>query len=86
MATGGEVRTVDLVQAFMWTCDDCGRDNFERAITLAPESVDPNDLPDSVDPEMIQEWAEVGGNGLLAMGPDRVQCCHCGAKFSALEI
>ena len=85
MATGGDVRTVEMNQAFVWTCDDCGRDNFERAIVVAPESIDLDDLPDSVDPESIREWAEAGGEGVFAMAPDRVTCRHCRAEFRSTE-
>jgi hypothetical protein len=83
MATGGEVRTVELVQAFLWTCDDCGRDNFERAITVSPESISPDNLPESVDPEILEQWTSAGGEGCFMMAPDRVKCSHCQAEFAA---
>ncbi len=85
MATGEGVRTTELVQAFLWTCDDCGRDNFERAITIAPESINQGDLPSGLDADDLREWAQQGGNGLLAMAPDRVRCGHCRAEFATIE-
>lgn len=85
MASGEGMRTVELVQAFVWTCDDCGRDNFERAVTVAPESISADDLPDGIDPEMMREWAESGGEGAFAMAPDRVLCRHCTASFGTVH-
>ena len=76
------MNTVELHQAFLWTCDDCGRDNFARAVTLAPESVDPDDLPGDLADE-VREWVESGGDGAFLASPDRVTCDHCGATFRA---
>jgi hypothetical protein len=85
MATGGETRTVELFQAFLWTCDDCGRDNFERGITVAPESISREDLPVGVgiDTEAIQEWMENGCHGDWVTNPSKVRCSHCGSEFEA---
>jgi hypothetical protein len=83
VATGGETRTVELVQAFLWTCEECGRDNFERAITLESESIDPDDLPEAAgtDPETVREWLQSGGEGAWVTAPSHVRCQHCGAEF-----
>lgn len=87
MSTGGHVRTVELVQAFVWTCDECGQDNFERAITLAPESIDPDDLPSTggMDPEEVREWLEEGGQGVWVTAPTHVKCRHCGTEFDTTD-
>lgn len=74
-------RTVDLVQAFLWTCDECGRDNFERGITVSPESIHPEDIPWVADSESVREWLEAGGEGAWLMAPDHVKCRHCGSEF-----
>lgn len=72
----GLARSVDLHQAFLWTCDDCGRDNFERAITVDPESIHPDDLA---------EAREAFGDGIFLKAPTRVTCEHCGARFAACD-
>lgn len=74
-------RTVELHQAYLWTCDVCGRDNFERSITIDPESIDLDDLPDGVDPDMVREWIDGGGEGDFVTAPTRVTCGHCRAVF-----
>jgi len=83
-----ETRTVELVQAFLWTCDDCGRDNFERAITVSPESINPDDLPTSSyeDADAIREWLQEGGEGSWVKAPSQVLCKHCGGEFDAAPI
>ena len=80
MATGERLRAVELFQAFFWTCDDCGRDNFERGITISPETISLDDLPDTIDPK-IQDWREAGGSGLFVQAPTQVKCQHCSATF-----
>ena len=64
---------------------ECGRDNFERAITIAPETISLDDLPDSVDPEMVQDWIEAGGSGTFVMAPAQVKCPHCKAVFRTIH-
>jgi rubredoxin len=79
------VDAVELHQAFLWTCEECGRDNFERAITIAPESIDPDDLPSvlGLEPEEVKEWMESGGGGSWTTAPTHVCCPHCEARFRA---
>jgi len=80
------LRTVELVQAFLWTCDDCGRDNFERAVLLDPESVEGSEAAEFTDSAVAEvgEAADVLGiqvGGDWVMAPSHVRCTHCGAEF-----
>ena len=79
--------TVELHLAFEWTCEECGRGNFASAVTLAPESIDRNNLPNvaGLDPEHITEWLDAGGQGDFMTAPTRVTCGHCGEKFDVEE-
>lgn len=75
-------RTIEIRQAFAWTCEDCGRDQFERAIVVQPEEIDPEDIPvGTADAEEIREWIEHGGSGDFLRAPASVRCRHCGAEF-----
>lgn len=67
--------SVELRTAFEWTCEDCGRDNFVRAVV--PESLD----------GVIPEGLELGDfeGGEWVMKPDAVTCGHCGAGFGVEE-
>jgi hypothetical protein len=75
---------VELHQAFHWICDACGRDNFERAITVDPASIDAEDLPieDPDRAEAIRDWINNAGEGDFVQAPEDVTCLHCGAEFA----
>jgi hypothetical protein len=90
MSAWNGVRQVELVQAFLWTCEDCGRDNFERAIRVEPESLEGQEVAEFAKSaaEEANESAqalgiEIGGDFLMA--PTSVKCQHCGAEFSTDE-
>lgn len=46
---------VRIWTAYQWTCDDCGRDNFERAITCELTPDERKDLAEEhgLDPEYM---------------------------------
>lgn len=70
-------REVEMHQAYLWTCDDCGRDQFERAIPVARDSLDEEDK------EAFDALLE-GVDGVHALAaPQEVTCKDCGAKFRA---
>ena len=81
-----ERMSVELHLAFLWTCDECGRDNFARAVTVAPESVDLENLPvgSHEEGERIREFLEAGNEGGFLQAPTRVRCAHCHAEFKAI--
>jgi hypothetical protein len=80
-------KTVELVQAFLWTCDGCGRDNFERGVTIDIEAIDVDRFPASSPEatELIRDWIEAGGETRFVERPDHVRCRHCGAGFATTE-
>lgn len=69
---------VELFTAFVFTCDDCGRDTFVRSAVFEPGSIDIDGLRES---EEIKEWIAEGGSGEFCTAPVRVACSHCCAKF-----
>lgn len=68
----------ELHEAFFWTCDECGRDNFGRLIELEPDS---ELIPESVraDAAVYGSITEGGATAFL-MRPDAVACSACGTK------
>ena len=63
---------VELHQAFLWTCEECGRDNFERAITHEPGDDDEDEIPE-------------GFEGVWLTAPTEVTCKHCGEEFDIAD-
>jgi len=76
-----KIPTVELHNAFFWICDDCGTDNFVRAIPVSRDKIeaDIQEL-DEHDREILEnvefEWT---------MAPEEVVCGHCGSKFETEE-
>ena len=62
---------VELRPAWAWTCHECGKDNFCRAIV--PCSLE-GLLPDGLDVEEFE-----GGEWVTK--PNSVECEHCGVEF-----
>lgn len=76
--------TVELHAAHVWTCDECGRDNFCRAVTFEPTE---DQLPGlleaaGIDRQDYDEWtADPDNGGIFTSIPDEVACEYCGAEF-----
>jgi hypothetical protein len=78
MTTSNSGCIVELVPAFMWDCPNCGRENFQRAVSVM---VPPDQLPDHLDPE--------SGDGIIATTvPERVTCRHsdCGQSWPCRDF
>lgn len=73
------MKTVELLPAFVWDCDHCGKENFQRGVTIllhasvpgeaaairASEGLPPDaDLPPDLKYRVVTE-------------PARVACRHC---------
>lgn len=69
---------VELHQAFMWDCHDCGTENFARAIR--PE------LSEEEIQELKEEFGlEEGEEGIFLMAPKVVTCSNCGKNYETEE-
>lgn len=68
------MQSVELNQAYQWICDDCGRENFTRAIAFEGD--------EATRAEIIGELGfDIGDQGELIMAPDLVTCKHCGSVY-----
>ena len=65
---------VELSPAYMWDCPNCGRENFQRAITVAMTDED----------RLEMEVGEEGG--YWQSYPDTVICKHCDMKYDTRHI
>lgn len=74
------MKPVELQQAFLWTCDNCGQDNFERAIACEISKEDAEELATRYETEE-QMWLDGG----WVTRPETVQCGHCGEVYETTE-
>lgn len=86
------MRQIDLHQAFMWVCEDCGRDNFERAVVIGPERYAEFGIKHVAEQalEAVSSLKNEYAGGIeydytLVTNPDHVTCKHCGAQFESRE-
>lgn len=80
-------KTVELREAFAWTCDECGRDNFETAIHL--ESLDSDkELIDQTLRETLglNEFEEIPPEykGEFLAVPVNVSCRYCEEEYETI--
>ena len=69
----------------MWICDNCGRDNFERAITKEMSEEDKIDILREIGQIEDDEDLPEGFEGDTLYAPEEVECVHCGSKYTTLE-
>jgi hypothetical protein len=75
---------VDLYQAWAWTCDECGMENFCRGITVEFGSEEEKR-------QALVEWCEARGEAVpdndhdfdCVRYPNTVRCHHCGFEDEA---
>ncbi|HVL14133.1 MAG TPA: hypothetical protein VM529_16300 [Gemmata sp.] len=78
---------VNLSPAYVWDCEDCGRENFQRAVSL---KLDPRDDGDAETIRRMHGLSEgepippTLGVGMMTR-PNRVTCKHCGTEFEAAD-
>ena len=72
------ISKVILHPAYMFDCDNCGRENFVRAVL--PE-MSPEDEQRLREDEGVESYEE----GHWVTYPDKVECFHCGADFETIH-
>ena len=74
------MKQVDLDCAYVWDCDECGVENFVRAVVV-------EFTPD----EVATQMEEYGGEeedwqtGEWMTRPEQVTCGKCGATFETVQ-
>lgn len=71
---------VELHPAHVWDCDECGRQNFCRAVVLELNEQDREALITRYGGDE-EDWQ----TGDIVCAPDDVTCQHCGATFAVDE-
>lgn len=67
--------SVELRQAFEWTCDACGRDHFGRCVEASLSEEEEREAKEHYG---IEPWQD---GGFLQL-PGSVTCPDCGATFT----
>jgi len=81
------MRIVELSPAYVWDCEECGRENFQRSVSSA---LDPK-IP--ADAEIIRQIHRIGPSdpisphclAIVRTRPNRVTCRHCNTEFHAID-
>lgn len=75
------MKKVEIRPAYEWTCDNCGCDQFERAIIaeLTPDEI--REIQDQMD---IDDPAEFE-SGQWQLAPVDVKCKNCGAEYETVD-
>jgi DNA-directed RNA polymerase subunit RPC12/RpoP len=71
------MKTAELRCAYAYDCEQCGRENFVRAV--------PSDDPADAEPlrPFTAGWVEQHQWFTI---PARVRCAHCGEEYATVEI
>ena len=70
---------VELVPASVWTCPECGTDQFERAIVTEVSEEEAAELRSELG---VQPWVE----GTFLMNPETVTCQNCGREYQTQDF
>jgi hypothetical protein len=68
----------ELRQAYAFDCDDCGTENFVRAVVV--------EMADDVRERMQEDLGVDGVTGDWVTIPSSVTCACCGARYRAVEV
>lgn len=76
-----ELPRIEIRPAHVWTCEECGIDNFEHCVVVEMDEEDRAEMADQmgVDPEDIK-------HGDWVSSPDEVECKGCGAQFVTRDM
>ena len=72
-----ETPIAELRTAYVYTCDNCGRDNFVRSVVA--------ELGEEERSEVNEIMGEEGVGGEWVIMPDRVTCPHCKTTYRTID-
>lgn len=81
----GDLKKVEIRLAFEWTCEECGKDNFEHTITQTLTRDQQRAMFE--EHNIINEWEDVPENMGFEFNacPKIVKCDYCGEEFETTE-
>lgn len=72
-----QLPTIEVRQAFLFDCDECGKENLVRAV--CPEMSDEERI-EALDLFGYEPWEEAD----FVLCPEEVECWNCGTKFQVI--
>lgn len=76
---------IELHQAYQWDCDNCGRENFARAVVVELNPDDPDDAEMIAIAKEENEGLRGEWTPFWVTTPDEVACAHCGAEYETVD-
>ncbi len=70
---------VELAQAFVWTCPECGTDHFERSILV---ELSPEEMQELRDDHNVEVWQQ----GQFVTRPNTVTCPDCNRNYATASL
>lgn len=82
------MQSVHLSPAYVWDCPECGRENFQRTVSVVLRAGE-----NTGDEEIIRHLGGLDAHDPIPKGmqvvaqsrPDRVTCRHCNVEFGAVD-
>lgn len=77
----------EMLAAYEWICDDCGRNQYVSAVTVEFGSEE-EQLQFAKENGLVEQFAEslpADMNGDFVTYPDAVVCEHCGSEFETVD-
>lgn len=71
-----------LHQAYVWDCEECGRENFQRAIVMSEEEKQADIKQMREDGEEVPEYIDMMS---CCTYPVKVTCKHCSQEFTTAD-
>lgn len=68
---------VEMLPAYWWMCDACGRDNFERGVVPSLSPADEESVKEQLGVDVLD-------TGVLLTYPDSVTCAYCQTSFETI--
>jgi len=79
------MKKIEMKPAYVWDCDECGIENFERTIVLSLEELTQDDL-DQIGEELLESMMNDTERGTFQSMPNHVTCRNCNIEYETYHI
>lgn len=80
-------KTVELLPAYEWVCDECGKNNFASCVSLGSLLEVVQQKWDEIHPgSPLPSDINLPPGGVVTSSPKSVTCRHCGCDYGTDEV